>query len=119
MGIVDDFALNIDIMPTILSLGGINPGVDVDGLNLFGELQRDHFFYEYKLAPFLCLGIRTKTWKYAWYPKEKYEQLFNLANDPYEVSNLAGSGSVAMVQSTLKAQVMKKYHHSPLIKESV
>jgi arylsulfatase A-like enzyme len=97
----DDFTLNVDLAPTILTAAGIPvpdvmQGRDIAPLYLADEKPewRSEFLYEHpvfaggKIPPSEAL-VR-KDWKYFYWPQHKIEQLFDLTNDPREESDLAG-----------------------------
>ncbi|MFV0592727.1 MAG: sulfatase [Draconibacterium sp.] len=104
---VDDFALNIDIAPTILSLAGVNVPQQMQGinaLNLLAEptLQRKAFFYEHKInIPTIpkSEGVVSEEYKYIVYPELKppFEELYNLKVDPREENNQAENPEYASI----------------------
>jgi len=106
----DEFTLNIDIAPTILSAAGIPvpsymQGRDIADLYLgddddgrqASESWRKSFFYEwtqgsphdaeghdeYTHIP-AVFGLIRKDYKYYYWPQTKYEQLFHVEDDPCE-----------------------------------
>ncbi len=82
----------LDVFPTILRLAGVEPAADIDGQDLRpiwkGEKSdiRDTLFLGFKN---LMKSVRDDRWKMIRYPPINYTQLFDLAADPYEMSNLA------------------------------
>jgi len=99
--------LNVDLAPTILTAAGIPvpdvmQGRDIAPLYLAaGPLSwRTEFFYEHPklrsddFIPASEALVRTD-WKYMFWPKHGYEQLFDLTNDPREENDLAGDPSHA------------------------
>lgn len=97
----DDFTLNVDLAPTILVAGRLEPpvsmqGRDISPLYLAGaDTQwRDEFFYEHptiKNAEFIPASeaLVRRDWKYFYWPDFQREQLFNLREDPQEELDLA------------------------------
>lgn len=94
----------LDLYPTICDFAGVKPPDDILGYSLRElcqgkdvELPRDFVPIETKLSgtggsPIPCLGraIRSKRHKYICYTFGKHrEQLFDLQDDPGEMSNLA------------------------------
>jgi arylsulfatase A-like enzyme len=94
--------LNIDVAPTILELAGVPVPMWMQGRSFLPLLEgrdvpwRDSFLYEYYEYPAEhCArkhrGIRTERWKliHFWEQPEEWE-LYDLQNDPDEMSNLYG-----------------------------
>ena len=108
----DDFTLNIDLAPTILSAAGIPvpavmQGRDMADLYLKQEASsiiidtsrqrpwRDEFYYEwltgntyYNESIPATVALVRKNAKYIAWPDYDYEQLFRLDNDPFEEKDL-------------------------------
>ncbi len=96
----DDFTLNIDLAPTILSATGCPipktmQGRDIAPLYLAAEKPawRTEFFYEHatiKNKDFIpaSQGLVRKDYKYMFWPDWDTEQLFDVANDPLEENDL-------------------------------
>jgi N-acetylglucosamine-6-sulfatase len=109
-------ALNVDLAATIARVAGIDPttvplGLDrfgvprlSEGLDLFGSKRHPRFVLEHydnsRAVPPYC-GIRTKDgWMYARYwdgrsddVNNGFEELYHVATDPYELTNLAMDAS--------------------------
>jgi arylsulfatase A-like enzyme len=98
--VIDEFVLNIDIAPSILSAAGSEipgsmQGRDFSGLYLSRQNKnwRKDFYYEH---PFVTSEKRipssealvTHTDKYIFWPHYQYEEYFDRENDPYEKNNL-------------------------------
>lgn len=98
---ISEFALNIDIAPTILDFAGVPIPSTYQGNSLIpligGEEVpewRNEFFFEHmyqpKRAPIPPMyGLRTEHWKFVNFYKNDYMQLYDLENDPLETKNLA------------------------------
>ena len=101
----DDFTLNIDLAPTILSAAQIPvptvmQGRDMSPLYLDSPARsgiekpswRDEFYYEWftgdKENIPASLALVRKDSKYIFWPEYDYEQLFRLDNDPFEEKDL-------------------------------
>jgi len=138
-GVVDpgrtnpDFALNIDLAPTIAQLAGVRPGLPQDGRSLVPLLRDEHppwrhsFVVEFLgnggpgsgyVAPFE--GIRTLRYLYVRYgliqherggPYVPYpngsEELYDLKTDPYELRNLAQLPQDQQLRERLAAELQK------------
>ena len=102
---VDDFALNLDVAPTLLDLAGVEVPDAMQGRSLLPLIHgasrawRDEVFTEH-LWDFERIprteGLRTRDWKYIRYPDHpEYEELYDLQSDPREERNLAGEAPFA------------------------
>jgi arylsulfatase A-like enzyme len=102
--VLDQFALNVDVAPTILELAGLTPPAGMQGRSLMPLLSgvpvndwRTDFFYEHhfgekrKVPIPATEGVREARWKYTrWTSAEPlFEELFDLQTDPDELRNLA------------------------------
>jgi len=110
-----ELALNLDVAPTVLDLGGVAVPAAVQGRSLVplvrGErvVWREDFFCEnHFVVPDqyypLIEGVRTTRWKYVRYPEMSpvYEQLFDLRSDPLELSDLARGLQAAETLAALR-----------------
>lgn len=94
----EHLTVSMDLFPTILSLAGIKHNVN-DGENLMPilleqkPLLRDEIFWHYPhyhgsgWVP--GSAIRKGDWKLVFYYEDNRAELYNLAEDPYETSDLA------------------------------
>lgn len=85
------FTYLFDIYPTLCNLAGVQPPEDLDGKDLStvwneGGKVRDTVLLSYQNAQ---RSVRAGDWKLIAYPPFNHVQLFNLANDPHEIMNLA------------------------------
>jgi arylsulfatase len=112
---LDEFALNIDIAPTIVSAAGISvpsvmQGQDLSPLYLRSRppAWRDEFFYEHPTItskdriPSSQAVVR-RDWKYIEWPEFGYQQLFNLKDDPGELRNVAADSADAVQRFRMQA----------------
>lgn len=103
--LVDDFALSIDLAPTVLDLAGVTVKHPMDGVSLVPLLKgerpknwRSSFLIQYntdtvfpRVYKMGYRAIRTKRWKLIRYKDLKgMDELYDLQADPYEMKNLMG-----------------------------
>lgn len=113
----DEMVLNIDLAPTLLELAGVKVPSEMQGRSwlplLAGKANewRKSFLAEYFLetnhldTPTM-LAVRTETAKLIEYPgHDQWTELFDLANDPYETTNLAGDAAHAAQLAEMKAEL--------------
>lgn len=98
----DEFALNIDLAPTLLSVAGASVPGNMQGRSLAPLLKgervkwRDSFLIEYysdrvfpRIARMGYKAVRNRRWKYIRYLElEGMDELYDLKTDPYEMKNL-------------------------------
>ena len=115
---VDAFALNIDLAPTLLEIGGAPPGADMDGRSLVPLLRgekpawRDAFLIEYysdTVMPWVRQmgyeAVRTEGWKYIHYVElDGMDELYDLRADPFEMRNLIREPSAQSALERLKSE---------------
>ncbi len=107
-------ATHADILPTLAAAaGGVAPAA-CDGMNLLAVLRG-----EQPARPALhgvtgradgqpgpvCLGVTDGRWKYLYYPEGPAEQLFDLAADPQELTNLTGRTECGERMRALREEV--------------
>lgn len=115
---VEQLALNIDISPTILDYAGIERPAPIQGRSLRplteGQTQswRKDFVCEhlYEL-PYIpkSEGMRTEKWKYFRYIDfPEHEELYDLENDPMELSNLANIEDHQAILKQFRAELNER-----------
>jgi arylsulfatase A-like enzyme len=114
-------ALNIDIAPTLLELGGVKIPSSVEGKSLLPVLKdpgaqlRKYAFMEYfKEETFprqpTWQAVRTADWKYIHYPElNSMDELYNLKTDRYEMKNLIAEKSAEATLKELKTELNKTF----------
>ncbi len=115
-GTNDDFTLSVDLAPTILAATGIKvpatmQGRDIAPLYLAAEKPawRSEFFYELALPGNIAKipaseALVRKDWKYFYWPDFKLEQLFHVAADPFEETDLAKDPTQAARLAEMRAR---------------
>lgn len=102
-GEVDDRLVGFaDIMPTLLDLCDIEIPDTVDGCSILSA-KRHHIYGECGEDDHASRMIRTDRWKLIYYPVGNYFQLFDLHNDPREMTNLASENKYQDTLMELKA----------------
>jgi len=105
----EEFTLSIDLAPTMLQAAGIDvpkrmQGSDMSWLyrktkdaaaaeKIESKKWRNSFYYEFPGMPddngFVPVeALVQKDFKYFYWPKHNYEELFHLPSDPYELRDL-------------------------------
>jgi arylsulfatase A-like enzyme len=90
--ISDAFVYLFDIFPTLAEICNVTLPAGTDGKSLVplitgsSEDVRKSIFTAYRHT---VRAVRTDDWKLIRYPERDYSQLFNLADDPLELNNLA------------------------------
>ncbi|WP_086540829.1 sulfatase family protein [Algoriphagus antarcticus] len=116
---ISDFALNIDIAPTILEFAGVSAPDLWQGESLAGYVKgenpaiaRKEFVAEHlwkvKIIP-ASEGFRTEDWKYFRYQEDlAHEELYYLKKDPLEKKNLAYKKKYQDILSEMRDRFEKK-----------
>jgi arylsulfatase len=92
-----------DVMPTILSICGIECPEDVDGIDMMKYLENDEKRHFYGNCADTYFAVIENGWKYLWTPLGGAELMFNLDNDPYEQHNLANKAEYTDIKNKLKS----------------
>ena len=113
-----EMALSIDVAPTMLDLAGVTPPDSVQGMSLVPVLEgedlewRSSFLIEYysdtvfeRIYQMGYKAVRTNRYKYIRYEDlDGVDELYDLANDPYEMRNVIGDPRFADVLSDMDAE---------------
>ena len=115
----DEFALNIDLAPTLLSLAGVGVPDKVQGRSLLPLLKgerpawRDSFLielYSDKVFPRISQmgykAVRNGRWKYIHYLElDGMDELYDLKSDPYEMKNVIKEPGAKKALQQMKAEL--------------
>ena len=128
--LIDEFALCIDLAPTLLDFAGVTSPDAMDGRSLLpllkGEIPADwrtSFLIQYnsdtvfpRVHKMGYRAIRTQRWKYIRYLElEGMDELYDLQTDPYEMQNIIGQPQSNEVLSRLKAELQGLIAREPSI----
>jgi len=101
-GTTDDRLTGLqDVMPTLLGLAGIKPPDHVDGRSMVTNAPREHIYGEFGEESHSSRMIRDQQFKLIWYPCGNHTQLFDLDNDPQEMTDLANEPEYADTKKRL------------------
>ncbi len=120
-GSLEQLALSIDVAPTVLDLAGLPIPDGMQGRSLRPLLQRGtatdgwrtdllYEFFQGRMYGGLptTLAVRDERFKLIVYPGyPKWTQLFDVAGDPHEMTNLAQSREHAKTRSRLHQRLME------------
>ena len=115
----DEFALNIDIAPTLLELAGVSTPTPMDGRSLVPLLKgaksewRKSFLIEYysdrvfpRIRQLGYKAIRNERWKYIHYFElEGMDELYDLKADPYEMRNIINQPQARKTLEDMKLEL--------------
>jgi arylsulfatase A-like enzyme len=83
----------------------------LDRTGLAENPWRDEFYYEFPIDYFPnCSALVRKKWKYMHWPTHKYEQLFDLENDPFELHDLGNTSEVGDILKEMRARHIELYN---------
>jgi N-acetylglucosamine-6-sulfatase len=117
----NEFALNIDLAPTLLSMAGVPVPGHMQGRSLMPLLKgekvkwRDSFLIEYysdrvfpRMVQMGYKAVRSGRWKYIHYLElEGMDELYNLRTDPYEMKNLINQPGSDKMLKEVKQELEK------------
>ncbi len=116
-GAFDACVSHLDVLPTLCDLLGVERPGDIDGVSLAATVREGErpaertVFSQYSGNPVMGdirRGAITRRWKYVFDPDAEAE-LYDLAADPQEMTNLAGDPSRAETLSALHAEA-RRWH---------
>jgi arylsulfatase A-like enzyme len=108
-GVVDDRLVAFaDVMPTLLDLAGVTIPDTVDGQSMI-DSNRDYIYGECGEDDHATRMIRDGDWKLIWYPTGNHFHLFDMQNDPHEMTDLASktehASTLLRLQKMLKSEL--------------
>lgn len=111
---MDELVESIDLFPTLCALAGVSCPDTVDGLNIAAMLRgdttpvRDAIFAEFPWSR----TVRTKAWSLTHRPIGMYREgiddseLYDVVNDPWEMTNLGTAPEYAAVREALRRTLL-------------
>jgi arylsulfatase A-like enzyme len=115
----DAMGLNVDFAPTFLDAAGLQVPNEMQGRSLLPVLRgrtpagwRTSMYYRYYHDPGdhntrAHYGVRTRTHKLIYFWKKDQWELYDLANDPLEMSNIYGQPGHEQLTATLEAELLR------------
>lgn len=117
----DEFALNIDLAPTLLELAGVSVPTRMEGQSLVPLLKatrtewRKSFLIEYysdrvfpRIRQMGYKAVRNERWKYIHYFElEGMDELYDLKADPYEMKNIINQPEAARIVEEMKQEIQR------------
>lgn len=110
---------NADVVPTLLSMVGVDRNKNLQGIDIFGD---DHIQNKPMITcfgvvrDFRNISIYDETYRYTYFLDTKEEELYNHKTDPKELNNLVNDPEVDVtaICRTFKAELLAKHVDSDL-----
>jgi arylsulfatase A-like enzyme len=126
----DEFALNIDLAPTLLELAGVSAPTSMEGRSLVPLLKgaktqwSNSFLIEYysdrvfpRIRQMGYKAVRNERWKYIHYFElEGMDELYDLKADAYEMRNIIHQPGAAKILEEMKSE-MERLLKAPSIEK--
>lgn len=103
-----------DVMPTLLDLCGIPIPASVEGRSVVSGERREHLYGEHYEDSLSTRMIRADQYKLIWYPVGNRFQLFDLARDPEEMTDLSGDAAHAETRIRLTHLLIRELYGTDL-----
>lgn len=100
----------VDIMPTLLDLCGIDIPESVDGFSMFSQEKREMLYGEISEGDKATRMAHDGRYKLIYYPVGNYTQLFDMEKDPDEKINLADHIDYSEIQEKLTKFLIKNLY---------
>ncbi len=112
---VDDRIVELrDVMPTLLTLAGLDVPEYVEGRSLTENWNREYSYGELWEDDRATRMIRTKEWKLIYYCTGNMFQLFNIKEDPDELNDLANKEEYKDMKEKLTRQLIDELYGKDL-----
>jgi len=114
--VVEEFVMLQDLFSTFLEAAGVQSGSKTDSRSLMPYLRgekplkiREEFVGEFHglILPYVQRCIRTRDYKYI-FNSQDHDELYNLANDPWELENLIANPVFTEKLKELKDRLTEK-----------
>ncbi|MCY4007598.1 MAG: sulfatase-like hydrolase/transferase [Rhodobacteraceae bacterium] len=114
-GVVDNrLATFADVMPTLLDLCDIDVPSTVDGISMVGSARHAYIYGECGEDDHSSRMIRDDRFKLIYYPVGNHSQLFDMVNDPREMTDLACDPTHADTLRRLQGRLVSEMYGSDL-----
>jgi arylsulfatase A-like enzyme len=101
----------VDLAPTFTQIAGAQPGRTLDGRSMLASLRRgDGGYQDYLIqaglqeSPWWWRGVYSRQFMYARY-NDGFEELYDMARDPHQLTNVAADPAYNTVRSTYSARL--------------
>ena len=101
-----------DVMPTLLDLAGLPIPPTCNGIPLTSQTKRETFYGECNEGSQATRMIHDGRFKAIYYPAGNELQIFDLQEDPLELTNLADSLQHAQIRQRLTTALISELHGS-------
>ncbi|MBK34726.1 MAG: arylsulfatase [Gemmatimonadetes bacterium] len=99
-----------DVMPTLLDLTGVEIPDSVEGRSMVGENTRPYLYGEVGNGATATRMMHDGRHKLIYYPVGNCAQLFDLENDPNELTDLIGQPAYSGVEDDLKQRLSEELY---------
>jgi len=110
--VVDGIVQEIDVLPTITELAGIEnpPGVQGRSQALILTTDSNDTGYEYAYIehPGSDYSLRSLKWRFSYYPGKDFGELYDLEKDPHEFNNLWKDGKMENLKTKLTSKLLDR-----------
>ncbi|MEZ5846692.1 MAG: sulfatase-like hydrolase/transferase [Geminicoccaceae bacterium] len=105
---VDDRLVGLqDVMPTLLTLAGIDVPPTCEGMDMTGDVRREVLYGDCLETAGGSRMVRDARHKLIWYPAGNVVQLFDLIEDPLETRDLGEVAEAADVRARLETTLVR------------